>query len=50
MVQEIVKRNSVELVTGITFCPYCLSTNVEETDTFTVCRDCGMGKNKSGRR
>lgn len=40
----------IELLTGSNFCPYCLSTNIEETDEFTVCRACGMGHNKKGRR
>jgi hypothetical protein len=51
MVQEIVKKHgAVELVTGVQFCPYCLSTNMEDSEKTVKCLDCGMGKNKSGRR
>jgi hypothetical protein len=49
--QELKKPSKqVEFVTGKQLCPYCLSDDIEETDLFTKCRSCGMGKNKSGRR
>jgi hypothetical protein len=50
MVQEIVKKHAVELVTGVKFCPYCLSTNMEDSEKTVKCLTCGMGKNKSGKR
>jgi hypothetical protein len=31
-------------------CPYCGSSNIENTDTEIKCLDCGMGKYKVGKR
>jgi transcription initiation factor TFIIIB Brf1 subunit/transcription initiation factor TFIIB len=34
----------------VKICPYCGSSNIENTDKEIKCLDCGMGKYKDGKR
>ena len=47
-------KNAVEFVTGLDLtkilCPHCGKPALEETAETIKCTNCGMGKNKSGKR
>jgi NADH pyrophosphatase NudC (nudix superfamily) len=42
MQKSVQKTQRLELVTGIKFCPKCLSKNIETTETDEKCKDCGL--------